>query len=83
MYKVPGGKLLRVRFVLEEEKIASIRFTGDFFLHPEESIEELEEKLRGVEFGEESVLPVMEEFFNTYECVGAEAKDFLVLLFGE
>lgn len=42
--KVPGGKLLivKVRF---GERIEGVRINGDFFLHPEEKITEIENAL--------------------------------------
>lgn len=42
--KVPGGKLLRLRLV-DGGDGPTVRLTGDFFLHPEESIDALEEAL--------------------------------------
>ena len=38
-YKVPKGKLVRVHLRINDNKIQNIKLTGDFFLHPEESIE--------------------------------------------
>ncbi len=46
-YKVPGGKLIRIRMELEDEVIKRIKITGDFFIYPEETIERLEEELTG------------------------------------
>jgi len=45
--KVPGGKLLCVEVELSAGRIGKIRITGDFFLHPEESIEAIERGLIG------------------------------------
>jgi lipoate---protein ligase len=44
--KVPGGKLLRIK-VDYDNVINSVKITGDFFLHPEESITEIENALVG------------------------------------
>ncbi len=41
MVKVPGGKLLRVRVGSNKK----VQIVGDFFVHPEESIEDIEIKL--------------------------------------
>lgn len=35
--KVPGGKLLRMELLK-----GKVRLTGDFFLHPEDALEEIE-----------------------------------------
>ena len=45
--KVPNGKMLKVRVKFEKERIESIRITGDFFIHPEDSIEDLETAFKG------------------------------------
>jgi lipoate---protein ligase len=46
-HKVPGGKLFRIELGYDRH-IETVKITGDFFLHPEETILELEECLRGV-----------------------------------
>lgn len=47
-YKVPGGKLIRLEFLLDPtgNLLADIRLHGDFFLHPEEAQDWMEEALR-------------------------------------
>jgi lipoate-protein ligase A len=50
--KVPGGKLLRIK-VNYDEKINDIKITGDFFIHPEESISEIENLLKNMRKDEE------------------------------
>jgi lipoate-protein ligase A len=45
--KVSGGKLIKVRVSFDEE-IRKVEISGDFFLHPEEAIESLEEALVGI-----------------------------------
>ena len=54
-YKVKGGKLIKVQLTKKEGKIEKIKITGDFFLHPEELIEELEEALVGQLLNESSL----------------------------
>ena len=46
-YKVKGGKLIRVQLTAKDKKIKKIKITGDFFLHPEEVIEDIERTLEG------------------------------------
>lgn len=46
--KFSGGKLLKVTVRFEYEVIHEVRVTGDFFVHPEEALEIMEEALRGV-----------------------------------
>lgn len=47
MRKVPGGKLLKVSIEHEKGAIVKAKVTGDFFCHPEDAIERLEEMLAG------------------------------------
>ncbi|MBI0584024.1 MAG: hypothetical protein ISF22_07330 [Methanomassiliicoccus sp.] len=46
--KVPGGKLLRVRLRIDGGTVVGAEISGDFFLHPEESISVLEGVLVGM-----------------------------------
>ncbi|MGC8850110.1 MAG: lipoate protein ligase C-terminal domain-containing protein, partial [Candidatus Bathyarchaeia archaeon] len=62
--KVPGGKLLRVDCAVEGHRLAAVKLSGDFFLHPEESITILEERLRGVEAEERKLKEVVEGFIG-------------------
>ena len=55
--KVPGGKLLKIK-VDYNGRINSVKITGDFFIHPEESIGDREKSLVGVEANAEEVVIV-------------------------
>ena len=46
--KVPGGKLLKTSVEYEGDRVLSVKFSGDFFIHPEEALENLERRLKGV-----------------------------------
>ncbi len=46
-YKVPDGKLVKVKLEVASGRIAKVKILGDFFLHPEETIFEIEESLIG------------------------------------
>ena len=46
-YKVPDGKLVKVKLEVASGRIVEVRILGDFFLHPEETILEIEESLIG------------------------------------
>jgi len=52
VYKVPGGKLLKVAVEHEGGRIVEAKVTGDFFMHPEDAVERLEGRLAGVEMSE-------------------------------
>lgn len=84
-YKVAGGKLLRVQLSLvgdaNSRTIESIKITGDFFMHPENAIENLENELTGLPFTHECVERVVTAFFNTeIEVLGAHSPDFVYVI---
>jgi len=76
-YKVPGGKLIRVRVEAEANRIKGIKFTGDFFLHPETDLEELERLLIGVEA--KAVREAISKFFEERGTIliGVSPGDFV------
>jgi lipoate-protein ligase A len=44
-YKVPGGKLLAAELGVEGGRLVGVKITGDFFMHPETAIIDLEKAL--------------------------------------
>ena len=44
-YKIPGGKLLAAELTVEGDRMVGVKITGDFFMHPETAIIELEKAL--------------------------------------
>ena len=54
-YKVPGGKLLRLKLEIDKNVIRDIQINGDFFLFPSEAQMWMEDSLRGLPL-EKSVL---------------------------
>ena len=46
--KITGGKLLRVKADFDS-KINKVQITGDFFAHPEDVIEKIENSLRNLD----------------------------------
>ncbi|MHA1247051.1 MAG: lipoate protein ligase C-terminal domain-containing protein [Candidatus Thorarchaeota archaeon] len=77
-YKVPGGKLLKVAVEVTDDHIANVRFTGDFFLHPEDALEKIEAKLEGVEVDLKAVQTVIKRTFDEegVVAVGCQPGDF-------
>ena len=77
-YKVAGGKLVRVQLVKKEGRIEKLKITGDFFLHPEELIEDLEKALVGQPLN----LSDLDEFIGAFikrrgaTLLGASPEDF-------
>ncbi len=46
-YKVPGGKLIKIKVRTDSDRIEDILILGDFFLHPESALVKLETNLKG------------------------------------
>lgn len=47
-YKTPGGKLVRVDVEVEAGVLRDVVVSGDFFLYPEESLEQITGALHGL-----------------------------------
>ena len=62
--KVPGGKLLRAECRVEGRTIKKVKLSGDFFLHPEESIAILEERLTGISAEKTEIEEIVKEFIK-------------------
>jgi len=75
--KVPGGKMVRVSLDSADSKIRKVVITGDFFLHPEELIQELETQLQGHQIDRSQLTSTIEEFLrrNNATLIGASAAD--------
>ena len=77
IYKVPGGKLLKIFISIDESKscINSIMITGDFFAYPEESIEELEQILKQKPLKKQELVDTIESFIQTHnvQFIGVDA----------
>jgi len=67
-YRYKAGKLIIVNATFDGDKILKIKITGDFFLHPEERIEEIEEHLTQRRIGEIDAL--LERDFKDAEYEG-------------
>jgi lipoate-protein ligase A len=62
-YKVPNGKLIKVTVEYEGEVISKVQIRGDFFIHPEESIDDLELALKGIDFKKKEITDIVSTFF--------------------
>jgi len=76
-YKVPGGKLLAAELGVEEGRLVGVKITGDFFMHPEAAIIDLEKALCDTPV--EDLDDVVNRFFqdNDVTLFGVEADDFV------
>jgi len=86
-YKVEGGKLIKVQLTLEDKKIKRIKITGDFFLHPEDVIEDIEQSLEGCILDEHELNSLIENVLKSRRAVflGVSPKDFArcIMMAGE
>lgn len=62
-YKAPKG-VIKVELELSGKKISRISFSGDFFMYPEEAIDELERFLTGVEAESGALLKSVNNFYG-------------------
>jgi lipoate-protein ligase A len=76
-FKVPGGKLIKIRVQVTKEKISNIVIMGDFFLYPEDTLDGLETSLVGVECEENTLMEKIDSYLASRDAVliGATAKD--------
>jgi len=76
-YKVPNGKMLKIHLSMSKEKILHITIMGDFFLHPEETIVALEERLKGVKLEPKTLTTIIQDVLdeNNALLIGAKAED--------
>ena len=79
-YKVPGGKLLVAETEVNEGVLTTVKVMGDFFMHPEEAINDLEDALTGKKASK--IDEIVEKFFGGKEITlfGVSAKDFVHVL---
>jgi lipoate-protein ligase A len=77
-YKVEGGKLIKVQLEKSGNAIGKIKIMGDFFLHPEELIEEVERTLEGRPLNEADLIKHLKTLIEENEAtlLGASSVDF-------
>ena len=77
-YKVKGGKMIKISLGESGGKIREVKITGDFFLHPEELIEELEETLVGKPLNEQDLAKAIRSLLKDRDAtlLGASPQDF-------
>ena len=78
--KVKNGKLIKCKIVIKNSIIEDIKLHGDFFIYPEEKIEEIEEKIRGIKYDENEIRRAIYENFAGVEILGASIEDFIEVI---
>ncbi|MBD3210802.1 biotin--protein ligase [Candidatus Micrarchaeota archaeon] len=76
--KVSGGKLVCFSVETAGGAVKKVRITGDFFLHPEDTIVRIEEALAGlaVDAGEDEAERRIMRAVGNSELIGATPGDF-------
>ncbi len=62
-FKAPKG-VIKVELEMANGRISRVSLSGDFFMYPEEAIEELERVLEGVEAKKEALLAAVRKFYS-------------------
>ncbi len=77
-YKVEGGKMIKVQLNKDDGRICAIKITGDFFMHPEELIEDLERSLIGCPLNETIIIETIRNFIEErgITLLGVTPEDF-------
>ena len=70
--KVEGGKLVKVDLDYTD-KIEQLKIHGDFFIEPPEALEQIEEKITGLEMNEDEIIKKITEV--NAELIGFSAED--------
>jgi hypothetical protein len=75
-FNYKARKLLKIRLNYDERqnRILSIFITGDFFLHPEAALENVEESLRGVTVTEDDIMKSVTQSLEGSQPFGFDAK---------
>ena len=79
-YKIPGGKLLAAELDVEDDTLVHVKISGDFFMHPEQAIYDLESVLNSRHVG--AISETVHRFFNENEVTlfGVSPGDFVTVL---
>ncbi|MBN1683112.1 lipoate--protein ligase family protein [Candidatus Bathyarchaeota archaeon] len=76
-FKIPEGKLIAAEVIEVDGTLISVKITGDFFMHPESSINDLENTLKGQKITD------LDETINTFfknskiQLIGLSPKDII------
>jgi len=78
------GKIVKIKLAYKQESqlIYSIRITGDFFVHPEEVIEQLEQGLCGVKLEKEDLKNKIQLVLKNSEFFGFEIDSLVNVILG-
>ncbi len=75
-------KLIRVFLKYEKDTIQQITITGDFFIHPEESLERLEGELVGTKLEKSAIMEVVERSLTDSQVFGFDSQAMTEAILG-
>ena len=80
-------KLIKIFLKYKDDKqgnriISSVRITGDFFLYPEESLENLEVQLKGTRLDKDNLKKKIDKCLNNSEAFGFDSKSLSEAILG-
>ncbi len=83
-------KLIKVYLEYEEHDdyeenrkiISSVRITGDFFLYPEDSLDDLEKELRGTRLNKDELKKKVDESLSNSEVFGFDSESLADAILG-
>ena len=77
-------KLIKISLEYAEDTkiIHSIRITGDFFLYPEETLDEIERKLIGTKIDSSSIKETIDKCLTTSDAFGFDSKSLTDAIVG-
>lgn len=85
-HKVPGGKLLRMSLEYDTTVLLRAKICGDFFIHPEETIMDMERVLLSlpVESEMERIKELLDRAVNHHhaQLIGVDTKTIAELIHG-
>jgi lipoate---protein ligase len=77
-------KLIKISLEYDEDSkiINSITITGDFFLYPEETLDELEDNLIGTKLGKDEIKQKIQKCLNRSEAFGFDSESLTDAILG-
>jgi lipoate-protein ligase A len=77
-------KLIKISLEYDEDSkiINSLTITGDFFLYPEETLDELEVNLIGTKLGKDEIKQKIEKCLNGSEAFGFDSESLTDAILG-
>ncbi|MCF2142471.1 MAG: hypothetical protein K9W42_02065 [Candidatus Heimdallarchaeota archaeon] len=75
--------VIEVELLLSEGKIEQISLTGDFFVYPEDSLEQFENSLIGVPINKEALSEAIAAFYSQQQFLtpGITVEDWVTVIF--